>query len=205
MTTFTHRSLSKLQNPELLVAVAKAVHEQALDFVAKGDIPNYYIDAEVYEPGTRKVTRDGRGYNEISRYGDGFGSSIFVLDGKMLLLTSNHELTPLDALESDRDLYLTPLLAGLPREWDFVVDLLQTDERFELNPPVAVFWYENGEWNLTDLYSEIKAASRDETYGDYRDVVDSVDETDLSYLYEHAGETSVNRAIVVAHFDEWKF
>jgi hypothetical protein len=205
MTRYTHRSLSKLQNPALLIEVAKAVHEQAVTFVAQGEIPRYYIDAEVYEPGIRKVAASGEVYHEISRYGDGFGSSIFVVGDKMLLLTSNHELTPLTALEPDRDAYLSPLVQGLPEDWRFVVELLKTDERFELNPPVAVFWYSEGDWYITDLYEEIMASQRGDRYDDYRSCVAKVDETDLSYLFEHAGESTVNHATVVAHFDEWKF
>lgn len=205
MTLFNNKSLTKLQDPALLIQVAKAVHEQALEFVAQDEIPKHYLDAEVYEPATQKTTPDGRAYYEISRYGDGFGGSLFILDDKMLLLTSNHETASIEAIDGDRDSYLTPILVGLPSEWDFIVEMLKNDDRFELNPPVGVFWYTDGEWHITDHYDAIKDAPQGDRYYDYHFGFDTVDETDLSYLFAHGGETAVNQATVVAHFNEWKF
>lgn len=204
MTVFAHRSLVKLKDPQLLVAVAKAVHAQALKLLTNDEIPRHYCSPEIYEPATEKTTLDGRKYFEISSYSDGFGASLFVLDSKMLFLSSAHDAVAIESIEHDRDLYLESLLAGLPRDWGFVVDQLQTEDRFQLNPPVGVFWFNEGLWHITDLYPEVINAKLGEKYFAYQAGFNCIDETDLSYLFTHQNEDSVNQELVLAHFEEWR-
>lgn len=203
MTIFTQKSLEKLQDPQLLVRVAKAVHDRASELIALREIPRHYLEKEIYEPATQRVTTDGRKYYEISSYSDGFGAALFVLDSRMLLLSSDHEAANSAAVDGDRDVYLTPLLKGLPREWDFVVDMLQTDPRFECNPPVGVFWFDGADWHITDLYDEITDSNSQ--YSSYRTGISRIDETDLNYLFDHAEETEVNHELIEAYLEDWKF
>lgn len=205
MTAFPNTSLAKLRNPQLLLQVARTVHEQALRLIANDEIPRHYIASEVYEPGVERLTEDGRKYYEISRYSDGFGSSLFILGEKMLFLSSNHENVASELSEVDRDLYLNPLLAGLPEEWSFVVELLQHEERFRDNPPTGVFWFQDGEWSITSLYEAILVAPKENVLSKYRCGFAHVDEVDLSSLFSHSNEDQVNQELIEAHFNEWRF
>lgn len=204
MTVFSNPSLRKLQNSRLLVEVARATDKEARRLVAAGEIPSYYLHPEIYEPGTEHSFASDRSYYEISRYGDGFGASLFIIGPEMLLLSSNHEDASDQAYEGDRTDYLAPLIVGAPSTWEQIFNRLVDDERFEMNPPTGVFWFRNGEWHITDLYDRIKRDNSDQQLASYRSGVDGVEETDLSYLFAHAGETSVNAAAIDLYFDDWR-
>ncbi len=203
MAKFDNARLAKLSNPALLVEVAQATHVVASRLQSKGLIPNYYFDSEIYEWGEEQTLPSGETYHEISRYSDGYGASLFVKDDEMLLLTSDHEYSPEGAIDGDRDLYLTPIVAGLPRKWDFVVDMLQIQERFELNPPAGIFWFKDGQWNITDTYEEIKNASRTSALYDYRFSVDLLSVTGFDALFDHAGLDAVDEQVIEASLEEW--
>lgn len=196
MSVFHHEELEPLNDPSLVIAVAQAIHEQAKSLQAQDKISSYFFDREIYEYGEEKTLPNGDSYREVSSYSDGFGASIFVRDGEMLMLGSNHELAPMDAIDGDRDLYLSPLLKGLPPKWDFVVNMLQTEERFRLNPPISVFWFTNGEWHVTDLYEQIKNADFGSRLWEYRDIVDYVPSGEFHAIFEHGGLTEVDEKLV---------
>jgi len=204
MTVFSNPSLRKLQNPRLLVEVARATDKEAHRLVAAGEIPSYYLHPEIYEPGVEHSFASDRSYYEISRYGDGFGASLFIIGPEMLFLSSNHEGAHDLAYEGDRAEYLAPLIVGAPSTWDQIFNQLLEEERFEMNPPTGVFWFRNGDWHITDLYDRIKNDDSDENLVGYRYGVDGVEETDLSYLFAHAGESSVNTDAIDSYFEDWR-
>jgi len=203
MSVFHNAYLDRLTDSKVAIAVAEALHKRALELTGAGILPEYYIGREIYEAGEEKKLPNGETYREISRYSDGFGASLFISGDKMLYLTSDHEMSPLEAIDGDRDIYLTPLVMGLPRTWDFVVDFLQTQERFEYNPPCGIFWFEDGVWHITDKYEDIKAAPRGSALNEYADSVDLVSGVELAILFEHEGLDSPSEALIEDHFSEW--
>lgn len=204
MTVFTDNALEGFPSPALAAAIAKRTHELALVLVEEGKISKYFLDREIYEWGDEKTLPNGDTYREISQYSDGFGASLFIRGDEMLILGSDHELTPLEALDGDRDLYLSPLVKGLPGTWDFVVDMLQIEERFEMNPPASIFWFKASSWHITDHYDEIKASPRDSRLGDYKDSVDFIPVGELNAIFAHAGRTTVDDALILeSSLNEW--
>lgn len=205
MTAFPNASLAKLHNPKLLLQVATTIYEQALELISRDEIPRHYIASEIYEPGIEKTSPDGRCYYEISCYSDGFGSSLFILGDQMLLLASNHEYTSPELMIIERKLYLQPLIAGLPEDWNFVVSILETEERFQDNAPSGVFWFKNDEWHITSMYEDILNALPESVLSSYNPGLIQVDEVDLSYLFSHSSEDKVNQELLKEYFEEWKF
>lgn len=204
MAIFSEKDLDNFPTPELAIAVAKRTHELASQLAAQGKISKYFLDREIYEWGEENTLSNGISYHEISQYSDGFGGSLFIRGDEMLILGSDHEMAPLEAIDGDRDLYLTPLVKGLPRTWDFVVDMLQTQPRFELNPPVSVFWFKDGSWHITDAYEEIKASPRGSKLGDYADSVAIIPSVELNAILAHGGrETVSDELILEASLNEW--
>lgn len=204
MTIFTDSALEDFPTPDLAAAIAERTHELALGLVEEGKISKYFLDREIYEFGDEKRLPNGGTYREISQYSDGFGGSLFLRGEEMLILGSDHELTPLEALDGDRDLYLTPLVKGLPTTWDFVVNMLQTGERFKMNPPASIFWFKDGSWHITDYYDEIKASPRDSRLGDYKDSVDFIPVGELNAIFAHIGRTAVDDELILeSSLNEW--
>lgn len=204
MAIFTDKALEDFPSPDLAAAIAERTHELALGLVEEGKISKYFLDREIYEFGDEKTLPNGITYREISQYSDGFGASLFIRGNEMLILGSDHEMAAIEAIDGDRDLYLNPLVKGLPETWDFVVDMLQTQERFELNPPVSIFWFKDGVWNVTDHYEEIKASERGSRLGDYRDGVALIPVQGLSAIFAHAGRTTVDDELILeASLNEW--
>lgn len=203
MTIFTDKAFEGFPTSGLAVAVAQRAHELALELVAAGKISKFFLDREIYEWGEEKTLANGDRYYEISQYSDGFGGSLFVRGEEMLILGSDHELTPLEAIDGDRDLYLSPLVKGLPCSWDFVVDMLQTQERFELNPPASVFWFKDGHWHVTDYFEEIKASPRDSRLGDYKDSVAYIPLGELEAIFAHSGRTAVDDELILEALQGW--
>jgi hypothetical protein len=204
MTIFNEKDLDGVPSPQLAIAVAKRTHELALQLVEEGKISKYFLDREIYKWGEEETLPNGVSYNEISQYSDGFGGSLFIRGEEMLILGSDHETAALNAIDGDRDLYLTPLVRGLPRTWDFVVDMLQIQPRFELNPPVSVLWFKDGVWNITDDYEEIKSSSRDSRLGDYKDSVDFIPVGELNAIFAHGGLDEVSDEVILdSYLNEW--
>lgn len=204
MTIFTDAALEGFPSPKLAVAIAQRTHELATKLVEEGKISKFFLEREIYEAGDEKELPRGGSYHEISQYSDGFGGSLFIRGDEMLILGSDHELTPLEALDGDRDLYLTPLVKGLPRTWDFVVDMIQTQKRFEMNPPASVIWFKDGFWHITDDYEEIKSSPRDSRLGDYKDSVDFIPVGELNAIFAHSGREVVDDEIILeSSLNEW--
>jgi len=206
MVAFDDPRLKKLRDPAFLLEVAAETHRFALELKAEGKLPEIFFTREIYEPGTEpKTLASGEKYYEISHYSDGFGSSLFVKDGEMLYLSSDHELSPLGSLAGeDRDLYLAPLLKGLPSKWDFVVDMLQAEKRFAHNPPAGIFWFRDGQWHITDEHEKISASGPADKLFEYKDSAGYVSDVELEFLFVHSGKEEVDRELLMeTYFKDW--
>lgn len=203
MVIFPNATLNKLENPQLLIEIAKATHSKAVELIVAKEIPKYYLDAEIYEPATTRKTNEGVEFVEISRYGDGFGASLFISGEQMVFVSSNHEYAPETAIAGDRETYLAPLLGVLPASWSFLLPIL-LEERFILNPPCGVFFFENNQWYVSDFYEKVMETLHEDELYQYKNSIGLVEDADLSYLFAHAGFTSVNEGIINDFFNEWR-
>lgn len=178
-------------DPAPVVEVARRTHEEALRRDADGSLDEWYLEQEIYVPGVPLV--DVPDVVEVSMYGDGFGSSIFVRGREMVLLQNNHETISERAVDAPED-YLAEVFVQLPESWRFLERKFNDEEsEYFNNPPSSVFFFDGVDWYQVEIPQ------------DFGEMEDWVETAEFDYIFMHAGLTDVSEEIIDKHLDPEKY